>query len=133
MKCNIPFFHIPEIKGKTTLLQKCHEKLSRIFGKTVCGLVGGSSDWYSRDLSFDSRCAHRLTSGSPWIYTVSEDKCFLSDSLHSITPSLSTVTGCLTAHLNQSLLVLRKQAAVGLYCVMKVKFTTHNSHTSPEK
>ena len=79
------FLHIPEIKGKTTLLQKCHEKLCQISGNTVCGLVGGSSDLCSRDLSFDSRCAHRLTSGSPWVYTVSEDKPFFSDSFHPIT------------------------------------------------
>jgi len=35
--------------------------------------------------------------------------------------------------LYQSLLVLSKQAASELYRVMKVTFTTHNSHISPEK
>ena len=93
-----------------TLLQKCHEKLCWIFGYKFWGLIDGSADLYSRDLSFDIQCAYRLTSGSLWNYTVSEDKCFLSDSFHSNSLSISTVTGCLTAPLCQSLLVLRKQA-----------------------
>jgi hypothetical protein len=75
MECDITSFISLKLKERLkTLLKKLHEKLYRIFGNIICGLVGGSPDLYSRDLSFDIRCAYRLTSGSPWFYTVSEDE-----------------------------------------------------------